>query len=119
MSQSYELTMLERKFVTLKEGSGEANTSDMSGNEESAVVYRRLYELKTTVAFREVVKFKKRTRYVEFFVFVSFPVVNSFFSRTSTCFFELYLKDAELLHMFYASINGRTFTVLPHDLNFL
>ena len=84
--------MLERKFVTMKEGSGEANTSDMSGNEEGAMVYRRLYELKTTVAFREVVKFKKRTRYVEFFVFVSFSVVYCFFSPTSTCFSEFNLK---------------------------
>ncbi len=77
------MTELERKFYEMGEddggasvaaGGGKAGSDTMTGNEDAAVVFAKLYELKTAVAFRELTKFRKRTKYLEFFVYVSFSL---------------------------------------------
>ena len=44
---------------------------ELTGMEDSNVVATRLAKMRSIVGFREVAKFKRRNRYLEFFVIVS------------------------------------------------
>ncbi|XP_064633928.1 cilia- and flagella-associated protein 54-like isoform X3 [Lineus longissimus] len=61
-----ELKALEAHMLRLsKQGQGE---HELTGNEDPNILHAYIAYLPSRVAYREVVKFKRRTRYLEFFV---------------------------------------------------
>ena len=44
---------------------------ELTGAEEAPLVLARLSRMKPAVAFRELAKFRRRSRFLEFFIFVS------------------------------------------------
>ena len=60
--------MLERRYSEIQINTD--HVGEFKGTEDSPEVYAKLYLMKTTTAFRELIKFKKRYKYLEYFVYV-------------------------------------------------
>lgn len=64
-----ELAALEERLAEMSRETRAAG--ELTGFEEASQVLVRLSRMKPIVAYRELAKFRRRTRYLEFFVFVS------------------------------------------------
>lgn len=74
-----ELAALEERVVEI--GKDHRIPDEMTGSEDANLVITKLAKMRSLIGFREVAKFKRRNRFLEFFVVVSskrFFVVVSF-----------------------------------------
>ena len=82
-----ELGALEERLADVAK---EARLPDeLTGMEDANLVITKLAKMKTMFGFREVVKFKRRSRYLEFFVIVSEILILFLFDLVPIRFLDL------------------------------
>ena len=87
VSSLAELAALEERLADLAKDT--KLPDEMTGMEEGNVVATKLAKMRSIVGFREVAKFKRRSRYLEFFVIVRVERVIC----TSIMFSKIYLSS--------------------------
>jgi len=77
VSSLAELAALEERLADLAKDT--RLPDEMTGMEEGNAVAARLAKMRSIIGFREVPKFKRRNRYLEFFVIVSIKTYGRIF----------------------------------------